>query len=149
MLGSGIRKAIEDKIRYGKKLIILKHGVVELYQMLFKEITGLSIGLIYIERHLDKFSNLSLNEIMGETVIEGELRPQRKSSIDRQGFLKTGDKISGLKGIDKHTKISIAMKDKLLNSLDKIFSKRKIEEVKKTAAELKYPPMNVYEKLLS
>jgi hypothetical protein len=31
VIGTGIRKAIQEKIRYGKKLIVIKHGVVELY----------------------------------------------------------------------------------------------------------------------
>ena len=61
-MGHAIRIAIEDKIRYGEKLLKIKNGVQEIYQLMFKEITGLSIGQIYIERHLQKYSHMDFYE---------------------------------------------------------------------------------------
>ena len=56
MIGYAIRIAIEDKIRYGEKILTLHNGLKEIYQLMFKEITGLSIGQIYIEKHLARYS---------------------------------------------------------------------------------------------
>lgn len=44
VIGYAIRLAIEDKIRYGEKILSLHNGRKELFQLMFKEITGLSIG---------------------------------------------------------------------------------------------------------
>ena len=57
LLGYAIRLAIEAKIRYGERLVKLHGGIIEVYQILYLEILGLHVDPIFINKHLQNFSN--------------------------------------------------------------------------------------------
>lgn len=56
MIGHAIRLAVEDKIRYGGKIVLMNDGLVQIHQMVFKELLGITVGVQFVERHLNKFS---------------------------------------------------------------------------------------------
>ena len=43
VLGYALRLVFEDKIRYGEKILHLKRGIIEIYQVVFKELTGIYV----------------------------------------------------------------------------------------------------------
>ena len=65
-----MRLAIEDKIRYGEKIVQIHDGVRQIYQLMFKELTGLSIGGIYLDKHLQKYSKRDFFARFGNAQIE-------------------------------------------------------------------------------
>lgn len=52
VLGYAIRIAVEEKIKYGERLVMLNSGIIEIYQILFLELLGLHVDPIYINKHL-------------------------------------------------------------------------------------------------
>jgi hypothetical protein len=56
VFGFGVRLVFETKIRYGEKIISLNDSLPELYQIVFKELTGILVDRIYINKHLKQFS---------------------------------------------------------------------------------------------
>jgi hypothetical protein len=63
-----VRLVFEEKIRYGEKIISLKDGISELYQIVFKELTGILVDNIYINRHLKRYSKKDFNYNMLKSV---------------------------------------------------------------------------------
>lgn len=48
IIGQAIRLAVEDKIRYGGKIILTNDGVTQIHQLIFKEMLGLPVGASFI-----------------------------------------------------------------------------------------------------
>lgn len=54
-MGQAIRLAVEDKVRYGGKIVLLDDGITQMHQMVFKELLGITVGTQFIQRHLSRY----------------------------------------------------------------------------------------------
>eukprot|EP00347_Sterkiella_histriomuscorum_P012277 403369208 len=142
LIGYAIRIAIEDKIRYGQKILTLHNGLKEIYQLVFKEITGLSIGQIFIERHLSRYSKRDYFE---QKQPSKDVLEYFKVKGDYKEFLKRGQKI----GYHDYLKKSKIERDQFEHELSALLSTKQFEKAKKKTEDLKYPPMDFYEKFLN
>ncbi|CDW77413.1 UNKNOWN [Stylonychia lemnae] len=142
IIGYAIRIAIEDKVRYGEKILTLHNGLKEIYQLMFKEITGLSIGQIYIEKHLSKYSKRDYFEMNKPSK---EVVEFMKAKGDIKEFMRKGMTIQ----FQSYLKSSKIQRDQFEHELSVVLSTKQFQKAKKKTDELRYPPMDFYEKFLN